>query len=55
MEEPSEGALFFHARHVALGWRLTRIGSIDNHIFYRAPAKQNDNKGPKWGLYFVRL
>ena len=30
-----EGALFFHARHVSPGWRLTRLGSIDNHIFYR--------------------
>ena len=30
-----EGALFFHARHVSPGWRLTRIGSVDNHIFYR--------------------
>ena len=32
---PVEGALFFHARHVSPGWRLTRIGSVDNHIFYR--------------------
>ena len=30
-----EGALFFHARHVSPGWRLTRLGTIDNHIFYR--------------------
>ena len=34
-ESPVEGALFFHARHVSPGWRLTRIGSVDNHIFYR--------------------
>ncbi|OYY68287.1 MAG: hypothetical protein B7Y00_08050 [Sphingomonadales bacterium 17-56-6] len=34
-KSPVEGALFFHARHVTPGWRLTRIGSIDNHIFYR--------------------
>lgn len=34
-KSPVEGALFFHARHVSPGWRLTRIGSIDNHIFYR--------------------
>lgn len=29
------GALFFHARYVAPGWRKTRIAQIDNHIFYR--------------------
>lgn len=34
-KSPVEGALFFHARHVSPGWRLKRIGSIDNHIFYR--------------------
>ena len=34
-KSPVEGALFFHARHVSPGWRLTRIGSVDNHIFYR--------------------
>ncbi len=34
-QSPVEGALFFHARHVSPGWRLTRIGSVDNHIFYR--------------------
>lgn len=32
---PVEGALFFHARHVAPKWRLTRMARIDNHIFYR--------------------
>jgi spore germination cell wall hydrolase CwlJ-like protein len=32
-KSPVEGALFFHARHVTPGWNLTRIGSIDNHIF----------------------
>ena len=30
-----EGALFFHATRVRPGWRLTRLGTIDNHIFYR--------------------
>lgn len=30
-----EGAMFFHARYVSPGWRLTRLGTIDNHIFYR--------------------
>jgi len=34
-ESPVEGALFFHARRVSPGWRLTRLGMIDNHIFYR--------------------
>ena len=28
-------ALFFHARRVSPGWRLTRVGTIGNHIFYR--------------------
>jgi spore germination cell wall hydrolase CwlJ-like protein len=34
-KSPVEGALFFHARRVSPGWRLTRLGTIDNHIFYR--------------------
>jgi hypothetical protein len=34
-KSPVEGALFFHARYVSPGWRLSRIGAIDNHIFYR--------------------
>ena len=34
-KSPVEGALFFHARRVSPGWRLTRIGTIDNHVFYR--------------------
>lgn len=28
-------ALFFHARRVSPGWRLKRVASIGNHIFYR--------------------
>ncbi len=28
-------ALFFHARRVSPGWKLTRVASIGNHIFYR--------------------
>lgn len=28
-------ALFFHARYVNPGWRLKRVGTIGNHIFYR--------------------
>ena len=34
-KSPVEGALFFHARYVSPGWRLSRIGTVDNHIFYR--------------------
>jgi hypothetical protein len=34
-KSPVEGALFFHARHVSPGWRLTRLGTVDNHVFYR--------------------
>lgn len=32
---PVEGALFFHATYVSPGWRLRRVGRIENHIFYR--------------------
>ena len=28
-------ALFFHARRVSPGWRLTRVGAVGNHVFYR--------------------
>jgi spore germination cell wall hydrolase CwlJ-like protein len=28
-------ALFFHARYVSPGWRLHRVGTIGNHVFYR--------------------
>ena len=28
-------ALFFHAKRVSPGWRLARLGSVGNHIFYR--------------------
>ncbi len=28
-------ALFFHARRVSPGWRLTRLGTVGNHVFYR--------------------
>ena len=28
-------ALFFHARHVRPRWRLTRVATVGNHIFYR--------------------
>jgi N-acetylmuramoyl-L-alanine amidase len=28
-------ALFFHATHVSPKWRLSRVASIGNHVFYR--------------------
>lgn len=34
-ESPAKGALFFHARHVSPGWRLTRVAQVENHVFYR--------------------
>lgn len=34
-KSPAKGALFFHAAHVSPNWRLTKVGRIDNHIFYR--------------------
>ncbi|HXG80947.1 MAG TPA: cell wall hydrolase [Sphingomicrobium sp.] len=32
---PMGKALFFHARRVAPRWRLTRVGTLGNHVFYR--------------------
>lgn len=32
---PMGRALFFHARRVSPGWRLTRVGTLGNHVFYR--------------------
>lgn len=34
-KSPVEGAMFFHARYVSPGWRLKRMGTVDNHVFYR--------------------
>jgi hypothetical protein len=34
-KSPVEGALYFHARYVSPGWKLQRIGSVDQHVFYR--------------------
>lgn len=31
----TENALYFHARRVAPGWRMARVGAIGNHVFYR--------------------
>lgn len=32
---PVPGALYFHARYVSPGWRMARVGTVGNHIFYR--------------------
>ena len=32
---PMGKALFFHARRVSPNWRLTRVGTLGNHVFYR--------------------
>jgi spore germination cell wall hydrolase CwlJ-like protein len=32
---PVPGALFFHAKRVSPNWRMTRVGSVGNHVFYR--------------------
>lgn len=34
-DSPVRNALFFHARRVSPGWRLTRVGTVGNHVFYR--------------------
>ena len=31
----ADDALYFHARRVSPGWRMTRVASIGNHVFYR--------------------
>jgi N-acetylmuramoyl-L-alanine amidase len=31
----ADNALFFHATHVSPKWRLSRVASIGNHVFYR--------------------
>jgi len=32
---PVGKALYFHARRVSPGWKLTRLGTLGNHVFYR--------------------
>jgi N-acetylmuramoyl-L-alanine amidase len=32
---PVPKALFFHAKRVQPRWRLTKVGSVGNHVFYR--------------------
>ncbi|UVO55227.1 cell wall hydrolase [Sphingomonas sp. SUN039] len=34
-DSSTENALYFHARRVAPGWRMARVGTIGNHVFYR--------------------
>jgi spore germination cell wall hydrolase CwlJ-like protein len=34
-DSAADDALFFHAKRVSPGWRLKRVASIGNHIFYR--------------------
>ena len=34
-DSPIGKALFFHARRVSPGWRLTRVATLGNHVFYR--------------------
>ena len=34
-QSPVPNALFFHAKRVQPRWRLTRVGSVGNHVFYR--------------------
>ena len=35
LESQVPRALFFHAKRVNPRWRLTRVGSVGNHVFYR--------------------
>ena len=34
-DSPAPNAMYFHARRVSPGWRMTKIASIGNHVFYR--------------------
>lgn len=34
-ESSVPNALFFHARYVNPGWRLKRVGTVGNHVFYQ--------------------
>lgn len=34
-QSPVEGALYFHAAYVNPGWRMKRVGRIENHVFFR--------------------
>lgn len=34
-DSAAPNALFFHATHVAPRWKLRRVGTVGNHVFYR--------------------
>jgi spore germination cell wall hydrolase CwlJ-like protein len=34
-ESAASGALFFHATHVSPRWKLRRVATVGNHVFYR--------------------
>ena len=34
-EKPAGDAMYFHARRVSPAWRMQKVASIGNHIFYR--------------------
>jgi len=34
-DSPVGKAMFFHARRVSPGWRLTKVSTLGNHVFYR--------------------
>lgn len=34
-ESPAPNALYFHARRVSPSWRMQKVASIGNHVFYR--------------------
>lgn len=34
-DSPAANAMYFHARRVSPGWRMTKIAAIGNHVFYR--------------------
>ena len=34
-DSAATNALFFHAKRVSPGWKLKRVASIGNHVFYR--------------------
>lgn len=34
-ESKASNAMFFHARHVSPRWKLAKVASVGNHIFYR--------------------
>lgn len=35
LEDPTRGAMFYHANYVNPRWKLTKTATIGNHIFYK--------------------